>query len=279
MLPNCYQNDIFSSRREKALTAHGRLPSFAPPVSQTTVHPNIHMIKKKSLHSAFTLIELLVVITIIGILAGIALPVFNSVQIKGAQTKALAQAKQVGLALKLFATDNDGSYPGKNNPANFTSDPATSNDAFACLFPQYLTNEQIFSNKLVFGSKIADNVYDQTYNGTRTLTLAPGENVYAYMDNQTDSSNPNNPLVFDNCKGDGTYTNAANAVGSVWGGTKAVCIRLDNSGAVESLNTTSATAAFIKIIITGTTQVNALSTTANTNFSTANKLLVCDGLQ
>ena len=36
---------------------------------------------------------------------------FNSVQIKGSQTKALAQCKQIGLALKLFAGDNDGGLP------------------------------------------------------------------------------------------------------------------------------------------------------------------------
>ncbi|MGB8168613.1 MAG: prepilin-type N-terminal cleavage/methylation domain-containing protein, partial [Chthoniobacteraceae bacterium] len=60
---------------------------------------------------AFTLIELLVVISIIAILAGIALPVFGEVQIRGAQTKALSNAKQVGLACKLFAQDYDGNFP------------------------------------------------------------------------------------------------------------------------------------------------------------------------
>ena len=35
----------------------------------------------------------------IAILAGIALPVFSSVQVKGAQTKALSNAKQIGLAI------------------------------------------------------------------------------------------------------------------------------------------------------------------------------------
>ena len=46
---------------------------------------------------AFTLIELLVVISIIAILAGIALPVFGEVKIRGDQTKALSNAKQISI--------------------------------------------------------------------------------------------------------------------------------------------------------------------------------------
>ena len=61
--------------------------------------------------SAFTLIELLVVISIIAILAGIALPVFGEVQVKGAQSKILSNIKQVGLACRLFADDYDGLFP------------------------------------------------------------------------------------------------------------------------------------------------------------------------
>ena len=67
----------------------------------------------KTPHSAFTLIELLVVITIIAILASIALPVFNGVTERANQTKDLSNAKQIGLALKLFASDNNGAFPSK----------------------------------------------------------------------------------------------------------------------------------------------------------------------
>ncbi|MEI9895713.1 MAG: prepilin-type N-terminal cleavage/methylation domain-containing protein [Chthoniobacter sp.] len=66
---------------------------------------------KTSKNNAFTLIELLVVISINAILAGIALPVFGEVQVRGAQTKALSNAKQVGTACKLFAMDYSGNYP------------------------------------------------------------------------------------------------------------------------------------------------------------------------
>ncbi|MDQ3118295.1 MAG: type II secretion system GspH family protein, partial [Verrucomicrobiota bacterium] len=70
------------------------------------------MSKKTNL--AFTLIELLVVISIIALLAGIALPVFSQVPERGAQTKDLSNAKQIGLACKLYATDNDGKFPDMN---------------------------------------------------------------------------------------------------------------------------------------------------------------------
>src|SRR5437667_10547994 len=90
--------------------------------------------------AAFTLIELLVVIAIIAVLASIAVPVFSTVQERGAQTKDLSNAKQIALACKLYAADNDGKYPDKDGQA--ADPPVTaltaadkSNQAFACLIP------------------------------------------------------------------------------------------------------------------------------------------------
>jgi len=103
---------------------------------------------KASKTDAFTLIELLVVISIIAILAGIALPVFGQVQIKGAQTKALSNAKQIGTALRLYATENNGQYPsytlGSNGkPSSPPVIVGSSNAAFAQLIPDYVPNEEI----------------------------------------------------------------------------------------------------------------------------------------
>ena len=46
-----------------------------------------------------------------GIAAGIAVPVYNSVQAKGKATKSLAQTKQIALACQLYAGDHKGKFP------------------------------------------------------------------------------------------------------------------------------------------------------------------------
>ncbi|MBE7157774.1 MAG: type II secretion system protein [Rhodospirillales bacterium] len=200
------------------------------------------MINKKSMTAAFTLIELLVVITIIGILAGIALPVFNTVQVRGQQTKSLAQAKQIGLALKVLAGDNDGVYPKNGVPATIIAAPANSNDAFSSLFPQYTQSETIFGNKLAVGWQTGsgpDNKIDNPAIYPPNETLKAGENVYGYMMGLSDASNPACPLVFDaSGQGDttGTYSATQTAKGGVWSAQKAIVIYLDNHGAVENVS-------------------------------------------
>jgi prepilin-type N-terminal cleavage/methylation domain-containing protein len=61
---------------------------------------------------AFTLIELLVVIVTIGIMAAIAVPVFNGVLERARVTKDLSNLRQIGAATQMYMNDNNGVFPG-----------------------------------------------------------------------------------------------------------------------------------------------------------------------
>ena len=196
---------------------------------------------------AFTLIELLVVISIIAILAGIALPVFGEVQIRGAQTKALSNAKQIGTACKLYAMDYSGTYPRytdlTQNPPTPTqvSQLADSNTVLATLIPDYLTDETIFWNPKA--SKYCrknqpDNKFGATTGmGQGGVPLDAGENSWGYIAGLSDTSNARWPLLADGTTATTTTTYVAdeNKQGGVWKGKKAIVIRVDISGTVETL--------------------------------------------
>jgi prepilin-type N-terminal cleavage/methylation domain-containing protein len=195
---------------------------------------------------AFTLIELLVVITIIGILASIALPVFNTVTAKAHQTQALSNAKQVALALRLYSSDFSGQYPSYilANGQPTTQTVSDSNTAFAQLFPTYLQSEKIFQ---VPGSQFSlnppDNIYDNPapQDSNYTNTLKAGENGWAYVLQLTDTSNPSWPMIADGFSSAAahTYTTDPSLKGGVWNGQKAVVICADSSGQVLTVDSTS----------------------------------------
>ena len=65
-------------------------------------------IKKQS---GFTLIELLVVIAIISVLMGILVPVLSKVRYQARKTICAGNLRQVGLAIQLYAENNDGLIP------------------------------------------------------------------------------------------------------------------------------------------------------------------------
>lgn len=60
---------------------------------------------------AFTLIEMLVVISLIGILAALALVSFTSVQKQARDTTRKSDLKQYQTALENYANQNNGAYP------------------------------------------------------------------------------------------------------------------------------------------------------------------------
>jgi prepilin-type N-terminal cleavage/methylation domain-containing protein len=192
--------------------------------------------KQKDPPGAFTLIELLVVITLIVVLVSIAFPVFNAVTERANQTKDLSNIRQIGVALKLFAADHEGSYPVTRDLDDSTSgEITTANQAFRELFPIYLTNEEIFAVKgSAYTKSVPDNRIDQNPSGGNyTQTLKAGENSYSYILNLSETSNSAFPVVADgfaNPVGNPpVYTTDKTRKGGVWAAKRAMVLNCDGS--------------------------------------------------
>jgi len=202
----------------------------------------------------FTLIELLVVIGIIALLASIALPAFTGVQIKAAQTKALSNAKQIGLCCKEFAVDNNGQYPSytqQNTGGTTTTAAGTgasavvadSNSAFCQLFPQYLQTISIFylaKSAYTPGNMQTDPNMSLASQETSPWPLPSGTNEWAYVTGLYDTSSASYPLIADGfatgSTGAPAYSNNENSLGGVWKGQNAIVVFCDDSARIMKCN-------------------------------------------
>lgn len=189
-----------------------------------------HKHKSGASHSAFTLIELLVVITIIAILASIAAPVFNNVQLRAQQTKALSNAKQIGLACKLYAFDHDGAFPADG--ATVGTVGTTSSEIFEAQLVQggYIPNEAIF---YVAGDHSATNVKLALANNN---ALVDTENGWGYTRDLGSNDDPRAALVYTQPATATTFVERGNIkeAGGVWDG-RVIVVNVDYSGTAENV--------------------------------------------
>jgi prepilin-type N-terminal cleavage/methylation domain-containing protein len=136
---------------------------------------------KTSSRKGFTLIELLVVITIIGILASLAIPTIGKALAKANQTRDLNNIKQTGTTLFIAANDDNGVFKAKSS--NGGGMLGTSTEVF-----QELLNDGVLSSASVLAGTNVTPASDST-------NLDSSNVAWEYVRGLTTSSNPNIPLL------------------------------------------------------------------------------------
>lgn len=106
----------------------------------------------RSTARGFTLIELLVVIAIIAILAGMLLPALSRAKSKTQRLACANNLKQVGLAMRLWADNNEGKYPWKVDQSQGGTKPNGTDNAWVNRQFSVVSNE-LASTKILLCPK------------------------------------------------------------------------------------------------------------------------------
>lgn len=173
----------------------------------------IHRLRKLKANS-FTLVELLVVISIIGLLAGLAVPAIQGGLDKAKQQVDVSNIRQCGLVAFGYANDNEGNYSGTNTNSGQSS-------------LNYFTN--LVSLGLLNSTKIlAGNGYTAA---SSTGNIQAVNIAWGYNSPLNTSDDANLPLFISKNFGNGaTFSNVVISDKTVgWKGKGIVVFRVGNS--------------------------------------------------
>lgn len=153
----------------------------------------------------FTLIELLVVIAIIAILAAILFPVFAQAKFAAKKTADLSNARQAGIAVKMYLGDSDDTMPifyaYNSEPSLYT--PAQHKGVEVQLLP-YCKDKQVFKSPLDTGSPFLANDGGSMAKGATTYWQAYGSSyrfghcTYSTVAGESSQNNQTKNYTVDN---------------------------------------------------------------------------------
>lgn len=132
--------------------------------------------------NSFTLVELLVVISIIGLLAGLAVPAIQGGLDKAKQGVDVSNARQVGIILFSEANDNNGVYRVNSD---LTNTQAAGN--FLTIVQGMISNGILTTPKILSGQGVIP--------ATSTNNIAANNIAFGYVPNLTTSDDGNTPLI------------------------------------------------------------------------------------
>jgi hypothetical protein len=168
----------------------------------------------------------------------LAVPTFGVIQDMANQTSTSNNCRQIIMAMKIFAQENNSIYPDSYQNPTTGGQAVTANDAF-----RVLLQEEVIQDERIFGAKASPYQPDGNV-GTAPgydKALQAGENHWALTQGQTTSSNGIMPLVYENPLAPSWPPNwncdAAGQLkpGRTWRGGKIIIGRNDNSVNVEQL--------------------------------------------
>lgn len=190
-----------------------------------TPHPKTHHRSR-----GFTLIELLVVISIIAIIASLAMPSFSAFLLRAKMNKQMSDGLNIFKAMGNYASDpNKDEFPAYADVDDPNTLASTSNEAF-----EILLKNGMLDDKRVFFNQNSAWCSRQPQNETTAKKLQPGENDWCYVVGVKWSSKDSKWPLLANAfsPGSTTYVTDQGQKGGAWKGTRAVVIYAGGNGEV-----------------------------------------------